>query len=756
MTDSTDREWDYLKGRVLPRRTRGRSRFLSNPARASRLSSGWVVRGKPGAPESAHVRDAREANDPRRDADARRARTTRSPTTATARASTPITGEVVDETKARRTESALVRGRKASHRARRGQPRGRSASGDPRETARRRRAWCHHEAGASPSRWTRDPPERLFPRSTARDGIGGHGREGEDAGASDHPRGKDARGAASGRGDAHESGVQRRSVSPRRAREEDSRGTSDRTSCPRRKQPPGSYTAPPTTISGAAVSEAGVDGKCRRGAIDAERLTRSERRGVPFTPAREIYFQNRRLVAFSFAFSFASVHDMIPGSGIHAHSPSRSLVVGFHRAEDGERSFTVHALRGRASVSRKGPVRRRAGVRPRLIHLFGSAPTRNDVALASRSRLRSFPRVPTRGTSEEVPISLLHATVKRTRPARPISGRSVVNESSVVSSGLPRGERRAMAEDESRAGWDEGRGAASFTSPNSVTSLIWRKVSLRVLAPRMETGHVLRRAHRQTRHQRGLLGALRLEVAAVGLAVHALLVDATGLLRALALVPAGHHNAPVGALVTHGGTMLGGGGGSSAGASEYAASASAVGSVAEALAARKATARPRSASRREDSAGSAGVRAPAGSGRRVGGRGATTVRGDGTSGSRGVSRTRTIGAGRRARRPPRGCRRRRWSATSTRSACGGAVRSRAAKCSRRRCGGRWSLNRSHAPPGSAFWMRSRLVGAVQSSREIWIFLKRRWRWRASDRLGSPDLASTLVARTIRASIRHHG
>ena len=118
--------------------------------------------------------------------------------------------------------------------------------------------------------------------------------------------------------------------------------------------------------------------------------------------------------------------------------------------------------------------------------------------------------------------------------------------------------------------------------------------------------------------------------------------------------------------------------------------------------------------------------------------------------------TRTIGAGRRARRPPRGCRRRRWSATSTRSACGGAVRSRAAKCSRRRCGGRWSLNRSHAPPGSAFWMRSRLVGAVQSSREIWIFLKRRWRWRASDRLGSPDLASTLVARTIRASIRHHG
>ena len=86
--------------------------------------------------------------------------------------------------------------------------------------------------------------------------------------------------------------------------------------------------------------------------------------------------------------------------------------------------------------------------------------------------------------------------------------------------------------------------------------------------------------------------------------------------------------------------------------------------------------------------------------------------------SRGVSKL-----GRSARGDARGDHRadaeRRWSATShARRAEERYVRAR--RSVHRRCGGRWSLNRSHAPPGGAFWMRSRLVGAVQSSREIWI------------------------------------
>lgn len=112
MTDSTDREWDYLKGEG-PSAPDARSLALPlKPGEGKPFKLGWVVRGKPGAPESAHVRDAREATDPGREANARR----RHDFIAHNRDHTgvnPITGEIVDHAKAHRTERALVRGPKS-------------------------------------------------------------------------------------------------------------------------------------------------------------------------------------------------------------------------------------------------------------------------------------------------------------------------------------------------------------------------------------------------------------------------------------------------------------------------------------------------------------------------------------------------------------------------------------------------------------------------------------------------------------------
>ena len=193
MTDSTDREWDYLKGEG-PSAPDARSLALPlKPGEGKPFKLGWVVRGKPGAPESAHVRDAREANDPRRDANARR----RHDSIAHNRDRTginPITGEVVDETKARRTERALVRGPK-------------SIPSRPAEaTAWEERKWRSRE----PRRPVREDaiireglPVAPDERPTASDNfvppeyrerrLVVTGERGEDAGASDHPRGKDAR-----------------------------------------------------------------------------------------------------------------------------------------------------------------------------------------------------------------------------------------------------------------------------------------------------------------------------------------------------------------------------------------------------------------------------------------------------------------------------------------------------------------------------------------------------------------------------------
>ena len=107
ITDSADREWNYLRGEG-PSAPEARSLALPrrpDPGRPGKL--GWVVRGKPGAPESAHVREARVREGGEACARARhdfiadnRDRT----------GVNPITGEVLDERKAARTARALVRG----------------------------------------------------------------------------------------------------------------------------------------------------------------------------------------------------------------------------------------------------------------------------------------------------------------------------------------------------------------------------------------------------------------------------------------------------------------------------------------------------------------------------------------------------------------------------------------------------------------------------------------------------------------------
>lgn len=107
ITDSADREWNYLRGEG-PSAPEARSLALPrrpDPGRPGKL--GWVVRGKPGAPESAHVREARVREGGEASARARhdfiadnRDRT----------GVHPITGEVLDERKAARTARALVRG----------------------------------------------------------------------------------------------------------------------------------------------------------------------------------------------------------------------------------------------------------------------------------------------------------------------------------------------------------------------------------------------------------------------------------------------------------------------------------------------------------------------------------------------------------------------------------------------------------------------------------------------------------------------
>ena len=409
MTDSTDREWDYLKGEG-PSAPDARSLALPlKPGEGKPFKLGWVVRGKPGAPESAHVRDAREANDPRRDANARR----RHDSIAHNRDRTgvnPITGEVVDETKARRTERALVRGPK-------------SIPSRPAEaTAWEERKWR--------SRETRRPvredaiireglPVAPDERPTASDNFvppeyrerrlvvtGERGRRRGRIG----PPARERRAVRHrARDDAHERGVQRRGL-PHGAREKRiSRGTSDRTSCPRRKQPPGSHTAPPTTISGAAVSEAGVDGKCRRGAIDGAIDAERQRAKFLLHPAREIYFPKpaSRRVLVRVLVRVCARYDTRFGN-------TRALAVSLTRRwfPPSRRWGAVlysSCFRGRALRFVEGsPPPPRAGVRPRLIHLvrFGTHPERRR--RASETRLRSFPRVPTRGTSEEVRVSLLH------------------------------------------------------------------------------------------------------------------------------------------------------------------------------------------------------------------------------------------------------------------------------------------------------------------------------------------------------------
>ena len=199
MTDSTDREWDYLKERVLPRRTRGRSRFLSNPARASRLSSGGSCAANP-APPRAPTFATRARRTTRVATRTRDVATTRSPTTATARASTQSPARSWTRPKPDAPSARSCADRKASHRAPPRPPRGRSASSDP---ARRDDPFARTPSSgrASPSRRTRDPPRAItsFPRSTARDDWWSRAR-GEKTRAHRTTREGKTRGAASGPG----------------------------------------------------------------------------------------------------------------------------------------------------------------------------------------------------------------------------------------------------------------------------------------------------------------------------------------------------------------------------------------------------------------------------------------------------------------------------------------------------------------------------------------------------------------------------
>ena len=176
-----------------------------------------------------------------------------------------------------------------------------------------------------------------------------------------------------------------------------------------------------------------------------------------------------------------------------------------------------------------------------------SAPTLNEAeALLNPASLA--PTAPTRRGAQQVAVTLLH----RRREQHP---RGAVLEVPLVVSLAALARSRGCRDDLRARGHEQRRRLLDGAELRDV--LHGEEGELQGVGAAHGDGHVLALVDAsEARDERRLLGSLRLEVAAVGLAIGALLVDAAGFLRAHAAVLARDDDGPVArgaALVAHGG-----------------------------------------------------------------------------------------------------------------------------------------------------------------------------------------------------------